>query len=125
MRKAGLYFALVLILVTCIYSIINYYGYLFARSVHGEVMGVERVTQATTVIGMGGEVPAAQLYSFAVAIKQKDGEIVAASSEDRQWAVVQKGQCVEAKFFPYAPWILDKAGTYYGARLLKLFECPK
>jgi hypothetical protein len=68
-------------------------------------------------------VPANQIFSYAVAIRDSRGEIHTASTEDRQWAVAQKGQCVEAKYFPYPPWQLDKAGTYHSARLLRLYEC--
>ena len=70
--------------------IINFYSYIFSRTVTGEVFAVERVTQPTTVIGNPGQMSEAQLYSFAVAIKDKNGEIITASTEDRQWAVVQK-----------------------------------
>ena len=89
----------------------------------GKILAIDRVTQPNTLIGPGGPVPASQIFSFAVAIRDEQGEIVTASSEDRQWAVVEKGQCGEAKFFPYPPWKLDKGGTYFGARLLKLYDC--
>ncbi len=88
------------------------------------MIGIDRVTQPTSIIG-SSQIPDSQLFSFAVAIKVPSGEIFTASSEDRQWAVVEKGQCAEVKFFPYPPWQLDKSGTYFGARLLKLFACPK
>jgi hypothetical protein len=64
-----------------------------------------------------------ELYSFAVAIKSADGHIWTASAEDRQWASMKEGICVIAKFFPYPPWRLDKAGTYFGARLIDAREC--
>jgi hypothetical protein len=69
-------------------------------------------------------IPDEQIFSFGVAIRDSKGEIHTASSEDRQWAVAQAGQCVEAKYFPYAPWELSNAGTYHGARLIRLFDCP-
>ncbi len=100
----------------------QYYSFVFSKTVVGEVIGVERVTQPTAIIG--GNAPASQLYSFAIAIRDKNSEIHTASSEDRQWAVVQKGQCAEAKFLPYPPWVLDKSGTFFGARLIRLFDCP-
>lgn len=90
----------------------------------GRVVAIDRVTQPNAVISSGAQIPAAQVFSFAVAIRDADGEIVTASSEDRQWAVVEKDQCAEAKYFPYPPWELEKAGTYFGARLLKLYDCP-
>ena len=89
----------------------------------GEVIGIDRVIEPSTIIG-AGKIPNAQIFSFAVAIKDANGDILTASSEDRQWAVVEKGKCAEAVFFPYPPWILDKAGTFFGARLYRLYECP-
>ncbi len=102
---------------------IRYYSYVFAKKVEGEVTGVERVTDPAAVIG-GRQLTPEQIHSFAVAIRNKDGEIYTASSEDRQWAVVRKGQCAQAEFFPYPPWDFQKAGTFFGARLLKLKDCP-
>ena len=125
MKKIGIWVALILVLAASGFILIKYYPYIFAKSVQGEVVKVERVTQPEAIISNGAAIPASQLYSFAVAVRDEKGEIHTASSEDRQWAVVQSGQCVDAKFYPYAPWQLDKAGTFYGARLLRLFDCPK
>ena len=104
---------------------VRYYSFVFAKTVHGTITGIDRVTQANTLIGTTTQIPPSQIFSFAIAIKELGGNIVTASSEDRQWAVAEKGQCVEAKFFPYPPWQLDKSGTFYGARLLKLSDCPQ
>lgn len=119
------FLSLVLVLAVVGYAVYNYYPYIFARTVVGKIVGVDNVLQPTTIVqgNSNGSLPK-QLFSFAVGIQDDKGEIVTASSEDRQWAVVQKGQCAEAKFFPYAPWDLSKSGTYFGARLLKLYECP-
>ena len=113
-----------LILVGLAASTLHFYSYVFSRKVSGEVIGLDRVIQPSTIVGLNGQVPASQVFSFAVAIKERSGEIVTSSSEDRQWAVVEKGQCAEARFFPSPPWELDKSGTYFGGRLLKLYECP-
>lgn len=122
-KLAGLLALLFLLLGAVGYSTVRWYSYIFAQTITGEIIGVERVTQPSAVISAGGAIPAAQIFSFAVAVKTSGGEIFTASTEDRQWAVAQKGQCAEVKFFPYAPWDLDKAGTFHGARLLKLMEC--
>ncbi|MBI2711999.1 MAG: hypothetical protein HYX41_03905 [Bdellovibrio sp.] len=114
-----------LILVTIAAFTLHYYSYVFSRKVSGEVIGIDRVIQPSTIIGVTSQVPASQIFSFALAIKEAGGEIVTASSEDRQWAVVEKGQCAEARFFPYPFWELEKSGTYFGARLLKIYDCPK
>ena len=104
---------------------VKYYDYVFAKTVTGQVVGVERVNTNETIITSGSAIPASQIFSFAVAIKDSAGEIHTASSEDRQWAVVQKGQCGEALYYPYPPWDLNRARTYHNARLLRLFDCQK
>ncbi|MFL5815247.1 MAG: hypothetical protein ACJ763_16845 [Bdellovibrionia bacterium] len=121
------YIALLLVLLVVVvggYVSIRYYSYVFAKKVTGEIIKVERVNQNDMIIAGRGTTPT-QMFSFAVAIRDEKGEIHTASSEDRQWAVAQPKQCATAKFFPYPPWDLDKAGTYYGARLERLFDCPK
>ncbi|HEX4926169.1 MAG TPA: hypothetical protein VFV50_18895 [Bdellovibrionales bacterium] len=124
MRKSWLLLViLILVLISSGYVLINYYSFVFARTVTGEIVAVEKITDNTAILS-GRQVDPSQLFSYAVAIKGLDGEIVTASSEDRQWAVAQKGQCAEAKFYPYPPWDLDKAGTYHNARLRRLFDCP-
>ncbi len=103
----------------------NYYSILFSRRVVGVIQNVERVNLEVALMqtpGVNEKINPA-LYSFAVAIKEKTGEIVTASAEDRQWAVVQPGQCAEAVYYPYPPWKFDKANTYFGARLEKLTDC--
>jgi hypothetical protein len=121
-KKALIFFILFSLLIGSGVIVWQFYSYIFAKTIVGEITGVERVTQPTTIIG--NNTPA-QIYSFAVAVRTPEGEIHTASTEDRQWAVVQKGQCGEAKFFPYPPWNIEKSGTYFGARLIRLFDCPK
>ena len=103
---------------------VQYYSYLFAKVVVGEVIRVEHVSQTEAVIACRNT-PSYQLFSYAIAIRDSQGVIHTASSEDRQWAVVSAGQCARAKFFPYPPWRLDKGGTYFGARLEELRDCRK
>ncbi len=135
--KGGLRNVLIFIAVLSIgWVFVTYYSYIFADNVHGIIIGNERVTEASAIVvggdkigaqkglGASAEMPANTMFSFAIAIKNEKGEIFTASSIDRQWAVAIKGMCAEAKFFPYPPWNFEKAGTYYGARLTKLYECP-
>lgn len=104
---------------------VEFYPYIFAKTVKGVIYKVERVSLNVSLIqnssASGGLSP--QLFSFAVSIKDDSGEVFTASAEDRQWAAVSEGLCVTAKFFPYPPWKLDKAGTFYGARLLDSRVC--
>jgi hypothetical protein len=101
---------------------VTFYSFLFARKVNGVVVDVEKVEMTNAVLTRStNDLP--YMHSFAVAVKEASGEIITSSAEDRQWAVVKEGQCVEAKFFPYPPWDFVKSGTYFGARLLKLSDC--
>jgi hypothetical protein len=112
----------ILVVGGILFVIGNNYGYVFSKRVSGEILEVEKLNQGAFV-GSGAVAPEA-LFSFAVAIRAKDGEIFTSSSQDRQWAVAKKGLCVEALFYPYPFWVLSKDGTYNNARLVKLFDCP-
>lgn len=117
--------AIVFIVVGLVfYAFFGYYEVIFSRSVSGVVTAVEKINVPITVLSVNGQDPSAQIFSFAVGIKDlKTGEIITASSEDRQWAVVRPGQCAEARYFPYPPWVVNKWGTYHNARLDKLSDC--
>lgn len=121
-RKMLLMLGVVAILLISGLVFVNFYSYIFSRRVVGVIHKVERVQVPMAVLQGQGQINP-QIFSFAVAIKEASGEIVTASAEDRQWAVAQAGQCAEAVFYPYPPWKLDKANTYYGARLEKLSDC--
>jgi hypothetical protein len=102
---------------------VKYYSYIFSEKIEGVVERVERV-QLNVSLMSDTTMINPSLYSFAVGIKTKSGEIKTSSAEDRQWAVVEKGKCAEARFYPYPPWNFDKSGTYFNARLIKYFDCP-
>ena len=125
MKKA---FSVLLALIGIVivgFVLVNWYPYIFANKVDGIIYGVERVEMPMAILSVDGARPTSQVFSFAVAVKDnKSGEIFTASSEDRRWAVVQKGQCAEVKFLPYPPWSLSRSGAYFGARLIRLYECP-
>ncbi|HEY8270066.1 MAG TPA: hypothetical protein VIG33_04210 [Pseudobdellovibrionaceae bacterium] len=109
-----------------LFIFVNWYSYIFSVRIDGEIYGVERVEAPMAVLTTEGAKPAPQVFSYAVAVRDsKTGEIFTASSEDRRWAVVQKGQCAEVKFLPYPPWSLTRSGSYFGARLIRLYDCPK
>lgn len=124
--KSALKTLIMLIVLTVVmggigFVLVNYYSYIFSKNVKGVIAKVERITNPQTIVGTN--VTSEQIFSYAVAVKGEQGEIFTASTEDRQWAVAQEGQCVEARFYPYPPWRFDKSGTYFGARLLRLFDC--
>lgn len=103
---------------------VNLYSVLFAQTIEGVVENVEKVSPQVALVGGGmNAATSKELFSFAVGIKTKNGEIITGTTEDRQWAIVQKGQCAKAKFYPYPPWDFDKSGTFFNVRLLKLSDC--
>lgn len=105
-------------------GVFKYYDIIFAKKVEGQIFEIQRVNQPNLVVGSAtsGFNPEI-MHSYAVAIRTLDGEIFTASGYDRQWEVVRKGICVEAKFYPYPPWELEKGGTYKNARLIKMKQC--
>lgn len=128
LKKFMYMFFSVIVVLGLGYVFINFYSHIFARQVNGIIVKVEKPTAPVAVVGTGEEsskMAEKQLFSYAVAVKVADGEIVTASTEDRQWSVAEVGKCVEAKFYPHAPWQFDKSGTYFNARLLKMYECAE
>ncbi len=115
----------VLVVLFILYFVATNWGFVFSKTIEGEIVAVERVTPPVAIVnnGAGGSQPAPGMFSFAVAVRSPEGVIHTASSEDRQWAVARAGNCVKATFFPYAPWVLKKDGTYYNARLDELRDC--
>ena len=60
---------------------------------------------------------------FSSAIKMDIGdEYLTFSTEDRQFATVKVGDHIQVKVFQYPSWEREKAGTWYGGRLLKTFK---
>ena len=98
------------------------YSWVFSKRVTGQVVDVERVTDPTAVFG--SRATEQQMYSYSVLIQGDDGVLYTSSSEDRQWQVVKKGYCIEALLYRYPPWELDRAGTFYNARVKKVNVCP-
>jgi len=126
MKKVVILFVVFLALIITVFGFINYYSFIFSRKVKGTIVKVERIEMNMAVMQADPNMQLnPRLHSFAVAIREDSGEIVTASAEDRQWAVAQEGQCAEAVYYPYPPWKLDKANTYFGARLEKLMDCQK
>ena len=113
------------VLIAIVWGVLANYSVIFSKTVVGEITRVERVELPVALMARPDQVTS-KVFSFAIGIKdQKTGEIYTASSEDRQWAVAEKGQCVEAVFLPYPPWEFTKKDTYFGARLVRLYECAK
>lgn len=121
-------FGIMIFILVVLWGVVEFYPYLFSKNVTGLIENVDRVPiNVAMMVGnqeKGQQQVNPQLYSYAVAIRDSESKrIYTASSEDRQWAVAEKGKCVEAKLLRYPPWKLDKAGTFYGARLLELYDC--
>ncbi len=112
----------VIVLTGILVLVINNYSWVFSKTVSGEIVDVERVTDPTAILS--SRASAEQMYSYSILIHGDDGHLYTASSEDRQWQVVKKGYCVEAVLFRYPPWHLDKANTFFNARLKDVRMCP-
>ncbi len=105
---------------------VEFYPYIFSRKVTGVLVSIERIQLNVSLMQTSGDQQMnPSLFSFALAIREDSGEIVAASAEDRQWAAAAKGNCVEAVYYPYPPWQVMKSGTYHNARLDKMTDCPE
>ncbi len=112
-------FIVLLIVVPLFWILVVNYSFTFKSRVAGEVRAVEQVN-VQAVIAQSDKPINSQIFSYSVAIKDlMTNEIHMASSEDRQWAAVQPGNCVVAAYFPYPPWRLSKGTTNHNARLLK------
>ncbi len=109
-------------IVVVLFIVIANWSFFFKSKIVGEVVAVERVTGPIAILTENQKMNP-QVFSFSVAIKDRQtGEIHMASSEDRQWAAVTKGNCVIAAYFPYPPWrMLEKGMTNHNARLLRNF----
>ena len=129
MKKFLVVTVLLLILGASLFVVVRYWSFVFAKQVNGVIVDVKRVGATTAILNGDGlsnkRSNNKDIFSFAVGIQDKTGDIHTASSEDRQWAIAKVGQCAQAKFYPYPPWELGKAGTYFNARLLHLRECSE
>src|SRR4051794_20741953 len=99
MRKFKFIVGLILLFVVLAIAaagFVQYYHLLFARKVTGEVISVQKVDSSIDVVAARpDERIASRLFSYAVAVEdEKTKEILVASSEDRRWATVEKGNCV-------------------------------
>lgn len=114
-----------IVFIALLWTVLANYSVIFSKTVQGEITGVERIELPVALMTSRNADMATKIFSFAIGIRDEaSGIIYTASSEDRQWAVAERGQCAEAVFLPYPPWNLTKKDTYYGARLVKLYECP-
>jgi hypothetical protein len=120
-------FIVLAIVVGAAWFLIAKWSFVFSKTVIGRVEAIEKFEIPVALIGnqtVEGVSANRALFSFAIAIRQEDGQIFTASTEDRQWAAALKGICVKAMFFPYPPWEFGKGGTYFNARLDSQFDCP-
>jgi prepilin-type N-terminal cleavage/methylation domain-containing protein len=93
----------------------------FRKNCIGKVTNISNLSgQVTTIVGKNNVYPGAA-FSFAIEMSANN-EFVNFSSEDRQFATIEKGDSISVAFFKYPPWNMDKAGTYYGGRLLKKYK---
>lgn len=108
------------------YILVRWYPYIFSQKVDGVLQQVKdtQLNVALMQSARSTEDMKRQLLSFSVSIRQDDGVIMTAETDNRQWAATRPGNCVTATFYPYPPWRFDKAGMFFNARLDKQYECP-
>jgi hypothetical protein len=88
----------------------HYYSYIFSRVVDGRVMDVKRINS--------------EVEGFVVSMRSGNSQdILTARTDDPRWALVNPGQCAQAKFFPHPPWNLSDSGTFFRATLLLIKDC--
>lgn len=96
------------------------YKFISQKTFTGDVTACNAMTAG--VYNNKGGVPSGA-FSFAVDMDVPgEDEVISFSSEDRKFANVVKGDKIKVRVFKYAPWNWEKAGTYYGGRLLKKFK---
>jgi hypothetical protein len=121
-KKFSVTAVVILVVLALGYFVFANYSYVFSKVVEGRIIGVERITQPTAVLG--ATTPSEALFSFAI----EDAEtkkVFTASSEDRQWGVAKYCTRAKVRFYPYPFWNFEKSGTYFNARVEELFDCQK
>lgn len=118
------YLLTVVILFVVLWVVMSNYSIIFSQTFEGEIVAVEKIEAVPAVIDPNDL--SAKALSYVVGIKDsKTGDTVTATSTDSQWSIAKPGQCVNAVFSPYPPWDLARKGTFFGARMTRLYECPK
>lgn len=112
---------LVALVVVVVGFVLSNWSFVFAKTVHGKILNVQRVTDPSAVFG--SKLTPEQMHSYAVLIQGDDGRLYTSSSEDRQWQVATPGYCVKAKLYRYPPWDLERANTFFNARVEELKLC--
>jgi hypothetical protein len=101
--------------------VVNNWAWVFSKTVEGEIINVERVTEPTAILS--ARISDAQIHSYSILIKDKEGKLYTTSSEDPQWQIAKPGYCVRALLYRNPPWELNKAITFFNARIKELSEC--
>jgi hypothetical protein len=110
MKKKVALLVLIALVAGSAYVCIRWYSYIFAKTVTGHIIRVERASEPAN--------------GYSIALRDAHGEIHISSSKDQQWDVANTTQCAQVTFFRYPPWEFEKGGTYFGARIDRLYDCP-
>lgn len=116
------YLILAALVVGALAFVVANYSWVFAKRVHGRIINVERVTDPNAIIS--GRVTEAQMHTYAILIQGEDGRLYTANSDNPRWEVAKKGYCVDTLLYRYPPWQLERANTFFNARLDELSLCP-
>ncbi|RKY13904.1 MAG: hypothetical protein DRP52_01500 [Planctomycetota bacterium] len=92
------------------------YGYLFSK---------ELVATIADIRSFGGsDSENSKSETFAIELHTDSDEIQIATSCEKVWAVVAKGDCVRVKLYPAAPWT-SSDGSWINAKLVNKIKKPK
>lgn len=114
--------ALVILLASGLF--IQHYSWIFAKNIRGEVIEIESSAIPSTPPANGSSETASTTV-FTVLIEASDGKMYTSTTTDEQWKVVRKGYCVQVLLYRYPPWDLERAGTFFNARLRQLYRCDE
>lgn len=103
---------------------IQHYSWLFAKRIRGQVIEIESSAVPSTQTTNGSS-ETAPTTVFTVLIEASDGKMYTSTTTDEQWKVVRKGYCAQVLLYRYPPWDLERAGTFFNARLRQLYRCDE
>ncbi len=90
------------------------YGYALAKEFVATVKDIQTFTAQESD----------KLETFAIELHTDDGQIYVATSHDKVWGVVAKGDYVRVRLYPAAFW-LPNSGSWINARLLNKMTKPE
>ncbi|MBN1126603.1 MAG: hypothetical protein JXA82_16470 [Sedimentisphaerales bacterium] len=112
--KWGFILGLIIFVGGYLFSPSRIYGYLFSKDIEATVNDIRSFNSADN---KGSE-------TFAVELHTKDGQIHIATTCEKVWGVIAKGDRVKVRLYPAAPWS-QSDGSWINAKLFcKMTKTP-